>query len=471
MSLDTKYRPTSYDEVVGQDANIAVLVQFVQTGTGFNQSYVFCGGHGGGKTTLGRILARALLCETPVAGNPCDTCTSCQSILTSGLSECFFEVDAATNSGKDDVKKITEVIEYSTFSGKRRIYLFDEAHQLSKNALDALLKPMEDTIPGSQDKLLVCIFCTTEPEKMRKTIFSRCAPAFTLRRVTPEQVADRLEYICKQEGIEYERDALILISEVCETHIRDSIKAVEGVSKLGPVTTASVTSYLKLDANDLYLKILAYLGGDLSRVLSLADELVQQQSPSTCYEKLAEAAMLVYQAHLGIAKVPSYWSESLVQKVGQHHRQYLVAFASRLASRPGRPTASMLMCDLAHIHHGREGTLAIFGATAPVAKSAPQELPTQTQTAPSETGTPTAGNSHPSGETSPTTVGKVTSTTPDPKERSAYLTAGGTFVDPRAQKRREPVASSKGDGLPAELFGQLLQRRVAELNGDRGPPR
>jgi DNA polymerase III subunit gamma/tau len=479
MSLDTKYRPSRYDEVVGQDANVAVLTQFVHTGTGFNQSYVFCGGHGGGKTTLGRILARALLCETPVEGNPCDTCTSCQSILTSGLSECFFEVDAATNSGKDDVKKITEVIEYSTFSGKRRIYLFDEAHQLSKNALDALLKPMEDTVPGSQDKLLVCIFCTTEPEKMRKTIFSRCAPAFTLRRVTPEQVADRLEYICQQEGIEYERDALILISEVCETHIRDSIKAVEGVSKLGAVTTASVTSYLKLDANDLYLKILAYLGGDLPKVLSLADELVQQVSPSTCYEKLAEASMMVYQSHLGIAKVPSYWSESLVEKVGQHHRQYLVAFASRLASRPGRPTASMLMCDLAHIHHGREGTLAIFGAGPPVvapsvavAKVAPRELPTQTQTPPGEAGTPSEGNSGPPGETSATTVGKVTSTTPDPRERSAYLTAGGTFVDPRAQRRRDPVASSKkDDGLPAELFGDLLQRRVAELNGDGGPTR
>lgn len=143
MALDTRYRPIKYADVLGQESSVDVLRQFVLDGRGFHQSYVFCGQHGSGKTTLGRILARALLCEAPVNGEPCDACTSCTSILERGTSECFVELDAATKSGKGDVTKITEEVTYSTFSGKRRIYLFDEAHQLSKQALDALLKPME----------------------------------------------------------------------------------------------------------------------------------------------------------------------------------------------------------------------------------------------------------------------------------------------------------------------------------------
>lgn len=112
--------------MLGQRGTVQILRQFVKTGAGFYQSYLFAGPFGSGKTTLGRILARALLCEAPVEGEPCDACTSCRSILDNGSSDNFVEVDAATNSGKADVKRITEEIEYATFSGRRRLYLFDE---------------------------------------------------------------------------------------------------------------------------------------------------------------------------------------------------------------------------------------------------------------------------------------------------------------------------------------------------------
>jgi DNA polymerase III delta prime subunit len=126
VALDTKYRPINYSDVLGQDSTVEVLRQFIREGRGFHQSYIFCGQHGSGKTTMGRILARALLCEAHVDGEPCNQCTSCLSILERGSSECFVELDAATKSGKSDVTKITEDVTYSTFSGKRRIYLFDE---------------------------------------------------------------------------------------------------------------------------------------------------------------------------------------------------------------------------------------------------------------------------------------------------------------------------------------------------------
>lgn len=126
MALDTKYRPATYEDVLGQDATVSVLKQFVIEGRGYHQSYVFCGQHGSGKTTLGRILGKALLCESPVEGSPCDQCASCRTFLEGGTHECFVELDAATKSGKADLALILEDIQYSTVSGKRRIYLFDE---------------------------------------------------------------------------------------------------------------------------------------------------------------------------------------------------------------------------------------------------------------------------------------------------------------------------------------------------------
>lgn len=127
MSLDTKYRPFKFSDVLGQENTVKIMRRFVATGAGLHQSYLLAGPYGGGKTTVGRILARALLCPTPTPeGDPCDTCESCLSMLATGSSVDFMEVDAATNSGKADVQQITEDIEYSTFSGRRRIYLFDE---------------------------------------------------------------------------------------------------------------------------------------------------------------------------------------------------------------------------------------------------------------------------------------------------------------------------------------------------------
>ena len=151
MALDTKYRPTRFDEVIGQDTTVSILREFIRSGSGLRQSYLFAGPFGSGKTTLGRILARSLLCDSPVDGESCAACPSCVEILENGSSVDFVEVDAATNSGMDNIRKIVKQLQYSSFSGKRRIYLFDEAHQLSRDALDALLKPMEDALLGTED--------------------------------------------------------------------------------------------------------------------------------------------------------------------------------------------------------------------------------------------------------------------------------------------------------------------------------
>lgn len=478
MAYDTKYRPTRYADVLGQEASASILRELVRKGKGFHQSYLFCGQHGSGKTTLGRILARSLLCEAPQDGEPCDQCESCRDILEKGSSECFSEFDAATKSGKDSILRVTEEIEYATFAGKQRVYLFDESHRLSVQALDALLKPMEDTQAGSEDKQLICIFCTTEPERMASTVFSRCAPAFTIRVCEPEAIAKRLAWVCDQEGIEYEHDALVTIAAVKRSHIRDALKAVESIETLGPVNKENVQRSLRLDVNDSLVRVLAYLGSDIAAALREAEKLGEIMSPTTAYERLADIAMLSYKVSLGATKPPPYWRKGLLEKLGKHHGDYMVVFAQVFASRPGKPTSSMLALDLARLHQARQGTATTLVAS-PVATAKHTQPPSPTPGVP---GVPPNGTSDPVAGTSATTTGRVDTIPPPavgPSESEvsfqglAYEDSTGRRIDPRgvkprrsaSEKRRTKVADS---ALDPEEFSRALSRRVSELKADGG---
>lgn len=347
MALDTKYRPTRFEDVLGQSSTVQILREFVSTGAGFRQSYLFCGPFGSGKTTLGRILARSLLCDNPVNGDPCDQCPSCLSILENGSSVDFVEVDAATNSGKDNIKRITEQIQYASFSGKRRIYLFDEAHQLSRDALDALLKPMEDSIAGSEDKKLVCIFCTTEPEKMRTTVVSRCAPAFVIRHAPTNEIVERLAYVCDSEGLEYDKDALELIAEHSEAHIRDALKSVEGVSMLGRLERDNVVSYLQLESSSAMMDLInAIVLQQAAEAMMIAKQLLQSHSPAVLYERMAETTMTLYSYGLGAGTLPSWWDQDKGGETSQSG-YVLVHIGHQFARRPGRVSEAAFLCDVA----------------------------------------------------------------------------------------------------------------------------
>lgn len=457
MALDTKYRPLNYADVLGQEASVEVLRQFVREGRGFHQSYVFCGQHGSGKTTLGRILARALLCEAPVDGEPCNACGSCQSIIERGTSECFVELDAATRSGKGDVTKITEEVTYSTFSGKRRIYLFDEAHQLSKQALDALLKPMEDTAPGTDDKLLVCIFCTTEPGKMRSTIFSRCAPAFVIRAVTPEGIAERLATVCEAEGIAYEKEALVTVAALTECHIRDALKTVEGVAMLGGVTKQTVSQYLRLDANETVLDLLLAVGKrDTAECVRLADTLSTTLSPSASYERLAEACMVVYRHRLGVTPPPAYWSRDRVTAVADALGDAVLHVAATFADPPRRPAPASLALDVAQACFALSGT--------PVVQRPRAEFSTPSIPTPSVTPAPVVD----------TRVGMVPPIAPAPRLPQAptaapHETPNGVYIDPRAVRRStsmEGTSPARPSALSPELFRHALTTRLSELRDE-----
>ena len=386
MAYDTKYRPRRYADVLGQEASVRVLRQLIKEGKGYHQSYVFCGQFGSGKTTTGRILARALLCASPVDGEPCDACTSCTTLLEERPHECLIEIDAATRSTKDDMLRITEDIQYSSFSGKRRIYLIDESHRLSKSALDALLKPMEDCIPGAQDKQLVCIFCTTEPDKMQPTIFSRCAPAFTIKAVSPEGIATRLAWVCEREGLSFDFDALVTIAEVVECHIRDALKTLEGVSVLGPVTQASVSSYLGLGSNDQVLDLISAMGTDVGAIVLAATALADGASPTSLYERLAEASLIAYRLHLGVGKIPAHWNARKMEALAGKGSQ-LLSVCARFSAPPRRPTAQTLILDAVAVHNGIVNGAPVGFVTPHVITQQPVAIAITPTTVPAEKNT------------------------------------------------------------------------------------
>ena len=352
MSLDTKYRPASFNDVLGQEGSIRVLREYVKTGTGFHQSYLFAGPFGSGKTTLARILARALLCDNlSEEGDPCNQCPSCTDILNNGESTNFVEIDAATNSGKQNVKNIVDRLSYSTMNGKKTLYLFDEAHRLTTEALDGLLKPMEDNDAGSENKKLVCIFCTTEPEGMRQTILSRCAPAFIIKQVAPTRIADRLEYVCGEESLPFEREALELIGEVSDCHIRDALKAVEGVSMLGEVNLKNTRDYLQVGKRNALIDVLRYVGENLSKSLTALNLVKEYMSPAICYDYLLDLCMEAIKLEHGVGKVKAFWEKDKIEDLVQARKDYLALIMSHISSKPFKPTFPIIVSDIVFLHN------------------------------------------------------------------------------------------------------------------------
>lgn len=464
MALDTKYRPLTYKDVLGQDATKQLLKSIVASGAGRHQSYLFSGNHGSGKTTLGRILARALLCEAPVEGEPCDQCQSCQSLLQTGSSLSFTEVDAATNSGVDKLRAVIEELEYSSYDGTKKLYLFDESHRLSLAALDVLLKPMEDTERGSEDKRLVVIFCTTEPEKMRPTVISRSLQ-FKIRPVAPEVIAERLAWVCQQEGFKYEQEALVLIAQLTETHIRDALKVLEGVALQGDVTDAAVRSYLGLEANTHLTDLLSALGRDLDEALNISHKLLGMMAPATLYSRLADLTMIAYR-HRDLKKLPPQWAEQDISRVLERHGEGVLGLCDVFSSRPKKASASSLFCDVAKLHYA-----VCAGGVAPGDFDSRKVVVGSTLTGAAPAVSPKLDL-----ETLaklPVPTGTVAKGDKDGWEQHGDV---HVFTKARATYGRQPTAApdtdpaSVGAGMTTQLFSRLLAIRVSELGADEGPP-
>ncbi len=218
-ALPLKYRPMTFDDVVGQEHVVRTLRHAIEAGRIAN-AYLFIGPRGIGKTTLSRIFAKALNCQSPRGVEPCGECVNCREIA-SGRSLDVTELDAASHNKVEDVKPIIESVEFKPASSRFKIYIIDECHMLSNAAWNALLKTLEE--PPAHVRF---IFATTEGDKVLPTIVSRCQ-RFDLRRIQTNDIVARLKHVCEKEGISAEEDALLAIARGAEGGMRDALSSLD----------------------------------------------------------------------------------------------------------------------------------------------------------------------------------------------------------------------------------------------------
>lgn len=268
--LYRQYRPQTFDEVVGQDMPVSALRHAVMTGK-LAHSYLFCGQHGTGKTTIAKILARAVNCESPHNGNPCNECPCCKSILA-GSNLDIVEMDAASNNGVDDIRPIVSDVNFAATTARKKVYIIDEVHMLSKGAFNALLKTIEEP-----PKNVIFIFATTELEKIPSTIVSRCQK-FDFKRIPVNLMMERLRSICNDTGIKISDDALRLVAARSDGALRDALSLLDQVSVVfnngEPITTKEIEQITgTVDTPFLCRMANALLDGRTDEIIDLAQEI------------------------------------------------------------------------------------------------------------------------------------------------------------------------------------------------------
>ena len=219
QALYRKWRPQTFDEVVGQEHITQTLKRQVETGR-LSHAYLFTGTRGTGKTTCAKLLARAVNCQHPVDGNPCNQCPACRGILSGAILD-VMELDAASNNKVDDVRAILDEAIYTPAQVKKRVYIVDEVHMMSGQAFSALLQILEE--PPAH---LMFILATTELHKVPATIQSRCQQ-FSFKRIHPDALAARLKYVAGQEGVELTPQAAALLARLADGGLRDGLSLLD----------------------------------------------------------------------------------------------------------------------------------------------------------------------------------------------------------------------------------------------------
>ena len=297
IKLDIKYRPQSFDEVVGQPGMLKILRKSLTNIEQMSQASIIYGPYGSGKTTVGRIVARSILClQRKSNGDPCNTCSSCQMFLA-GTHSGYTEVDGANLTKVEDFRQILEQTEYVPVGSQYRVYLIDECHMMSKSAQNLLLKPLEEGIEN-----VYWIFCTTDYKKIVETIRSRCID-YAIKPLSTDDITKRMISICGLESIPYEEDAIRVLVEAKEGHFRDVLVFASKVLGIGGLTKSIIYEYLNITHHDDYYRVILDMKSDVSTLIQRIDSLLSKESPSDIYKGVTQAVMDMIRHRTGVSPV------------------------------------------------------------------------------------------------------------------------------------------------------------------------
>ena len=281
QALYRKYRPKTFDDVVGQEHITETLKKQVETGR-LSHAYLFIGTRGTGKTTCAKILAKAVNCEHPVNGNPCNQCAACRGIDDGSILD-VVELDAASNNGVDNVRALRDEAVFSPANVRKRVYIIDEVHMLSPSAFNALLKILEE--PPAH---LMFILATTELHKVPATILSRCQ-RHSFKRIPVDTIAARLNYVAEQEHLNLQPDAAALLARMADGGMRDALTLLDQCSGSDVITTETVISAMGLAGNLRTAQLLQSIaGGDTAKTLEQFRSLWQDgKDPAALLDELS----------------------------------------------------------------------------------------------------------------------------------------------------------------------------------------
>lgn len=269
-ALYRKFRPNTFEDVKGQEHIVTTLKNQIQAER-IGHAFLFCGTRGTGKTTVAKILARAVNCEHPVNGSPCNECATCKAIMA-GTSMNVIEIDAASNNGVDNIREIREEVAYRPTQGKYKVYIIDEVHMLSTGAFNALLKTLEE--PPSY---VIFILATTEAHKIPVTILSRCQ-RYDFHRISIDTIAGRLQELMDKEGVQAEEKALRYVAKAGDGSMRDALSLLDQCIAfyLGQeLTYDKVLEILGTVDTEVFSKLLGQvLAGNITGCIHMLEELI-----------------------------------------------------------------------------------------------------------------------------------------------------------------------------------------------------
>lgn len=379
QALYRKWRPQTFDDVIGQEHITASLKNQVKSGH-LSHAYIFIGTRGTGKTTCARILAKAVNCENPVDGNPCCVCPACRSIA-GGTAMDVVELDAASNNGVDNVRALREEAVFSPSVLKKRVYIIDEVHMLSTSAFNALLKILEEP-----PEHLMFILATTELQKMPATILSRCQ-RHSFRRIERGVLADYVQQIAAKESISITPQAAGLIAGLAEGGVRDSLSMLDQCSTYGEIDTGAVYASVGLAGNSKITRLFSMISsGSTEEAVTFFSSLwMDGKDPAALLKELGGLIrdILIYKVAPGSAEglvYGGYDAETLSALAKTADTGFLISSLDAIQAALGgikdrlspRITAELCLVELCRRTSDKEAAAQVY-VQAPVARTpAPQ---------------------------------------------------------------------------------------------------